>query len=513
MLADLNNGGERLFDSVFDVCISGSGPAGLPLALKLAAQKHRVLLLEAGGLQFSEISNNVYQGTNSGLEYFEPHACRQRFFGGTSNHWGGWCREMDAGNFEVREHVPYSGWPISKADLDPYFAEAAKILHVHTPQVADYLLQGETDPGLRKTAFRYSEPPARLGEKYRQAVTDSDQLVCVLNANLVDIDLNENLDAVTALRVSDYAGTRFRVTARYYVLCHGGIENPRTLLNANRQLKHGIGNGGDLVGRFFMEHPHFTTGFGIVNHAHRGLSRFAGISCSELRAAIYEPTEALQRSEKILSFGLRFAPQPGMCRSDENTAFRSRLRQFVCNSDALLGPGGTAAPEPDTELHFDMCFKTAAEQSPDPVSRIRLGEDVDRFGNRRVVINWQLNELDKRTLRQSALQAGSIMAGNDLGRIRLPQWLLDPDPVPPGLSIDEVAGYHHMGTTRMADSPRRGVVDRNQRVFGIANLYVGGSSVFATSGHVNPTFTIVQMSLRLAYHLDTTIRGSRGRNT
>lgn len=505
MLADLNNGGERLFDSVFDVCISGSGPAGLPLALKLAAQKHRVLLLEAGGLQFSEISNNVYQGTNSGLEYFEPHACRQRFFGGTSNHWGGWCREMDAGNFEVREHVPYSGWPISKADLDPYFAEAAKILHVHTPQVADYLLQGETDPGLRKTAFRYSEPPARLGEKYRQAVTDSDKLACVLNANLVDIDLNENLDAVTALQVCGYAGTRFRVKARYYVLCHGGIENPRTLLNANRQLTLGIGNATDLVGRFFMEHPHFTTGFGIVNHAHPGLSRFAGISCSELRAAIYEPTEALQRSEKILSFGLRFAPQPGMCRSDDNTAFRTRLRQFVCNSDALLGPGGTAAPEPDTELHFDMCFKTAAEQSPDPASRIRLGKDVDRFGNRRVVINWQLNELDKRTLRQSALQAGSIMAGNDLGRIRLPQWLLDPDPLPPGLSIDEVAGYHHMGTTRMADSPRRGVVDRNQRVFGIANLYIGGSSVFATSGHVNPTFTIVQMSLRLADHLDSSI--------
>jgi len=506
MLADLNDVGDRLFDGVFDVCISGTGPAGLPLALQLAAQKHRVLLLEAGGLQFSEVSNDVYQGTNSGLEYFEAHACRQRFLGGTSNHWGGWCREMHAGNFRVREHVPYSGWPISKADLDPYFEEAARILHVHTPQVADYLLQGGEDPGLRKTAFRYSEPPARLGEKFRQAVVSSDELVCVLNANLVDIDLNENLDAVRALQVSDYAGKRFRVSARHYVLCHGGIENPRTLLNANRQMKHGIGNATDLVGRFFMEHPHFTTGFGIVNHEHPSLSRFTGIRCSELRAAIYEPTEALQRSEKILSFGLRFSPQQGMCLTDDTTSFRSRLRQFVCNSDALLGPTGAAGPESDAERRFDMCFKTASEQSPDPASRIRLGEDVDRFGNRRVVINWQLNDLDKRTLRQSALHAGTIMAANDLGRVRLPEWLLDSDPVPPGLASDEVAGYHHMGTTRMADSPQRGVVDRNQRVFGIANLYIGGSSVFATSGHVNPTFTIVQMSLRLADHLDTTIR-------
>ena len=64
----------------------------------------------------------------------------------------------------------------------------------------------------------------------------------------------------------------------------------------------------------------------------------------------------------------------------------------------------------------------------------------------------------------------------------------------------------------MADTPQRGVVDRNQRVFGIANLYIGGSSVFATSGHVNPTFTIVQMSLRLAEHLNATLRGSQARN-
>jgi len=506
MLADLDDAAGSLFDTVFDVCISGSGPAGLPLALKLAARKHRVLLLEAGGLQFSQRSNDVYQGSNTGLEYFEPHASRQRFFGGTSNHWGGWCREMSAGNFMVREYVPYSGWPIRKADLDPYSAEAGKILHVHTPEVADYLLQGEQDAGLRKTAFRYSEPPARLGQKFRQAVAESDHLFCMLNASLVDIDLAENRDAVTAFHVSGYDGKRYRARAGQYVLCHGGIENPRTLLNANHQMQHGIGNDAGLVGHFFMEHPHFTTGFGIVNHAHPGLQRFAGAGCSGLRAAIYEPTEAFQQRERVLAFGLRFIPQQGMCQPDEQTPFRARLKQLVCNPDALLGSGEGVAPEAGAGRVFDMCFKTAAEQSPDPASRISLGDDRDRFGNRRVLVHWQLNELDIRTLKESALQAGRLMAENDLGRVRLPDWLLDADPVPPGLSSDEVAGYHHMGTTRMADSPRRGVVDRNQRVFGIANLYIGGSSVFATSGHVNPTFTIVQLSLRLADHLDAVVR-------
>jgi choline dehydrogenase-like flavoprotein len=264
MLADLDDAAGSLFDTVFDVCISGSGPAGLPLALKLAERKQRVLLLEAGGLQFSERSNDVYQGSNTGLEYFEPHASRQRFFGGTSNHWGGWCREMSAGNFQVREYVPWSGWPIRKADLDPYAAEAGKLLHVHTPEVADYLLQGEQDAGLRKTAFRYSEPPARLGQKFRQAVAESDYLVCILNASVVDIELAENRDAVTAFHISGYDGKRYRARAGQYVLCHGGIENPRTLLNANRQMQHGIGNDAGLVGKGPCFRPALHTAAGHV---------------------------------------------------------------------------------------------------------------------------------------------------------------------------------------------------------------------------------------------------------
>jgi choline dehydrogenase-like flavoprotein len=506
MLVDLNDAVGNIFNTPFDICISGSGPAGIPLALKLAERKHRVLLLEAGELQFTESSNKVYRGSNSGLEYFAPDACRQRFFGGTSNHWGGWCRELNAADFMVRNHVPDSGWPISKEALSPYFSEAGNILHTHTPRVADYLLEDGNDTNLRKTAFRYSEPAARLGIKYREAVESSPKLICVLNANVVDIDLNENLASVRSLQVSDYSGNRFRARAGLYTLCHGGIENPRSLLNANRQMKNGIGNDRDLVGRFFMEHPHFTVAFGLLNHEHPGVARFSQARRSDLRPGIYEPLEAFQNKEKILNFGLRFVPKQGMGLPSPGVSFKNRLRRFVCESDTLLDIADDINQDFGVNCPFDMWFKTASEQSPDPASRVRLGQDTDRFGKRRVDVNWRLNALDKYTLKQSALQAGRIMAVNDLGRVRLPEWLLDPGLEFPGLSRDEVAGFHHMGTTRMADSPARGVVDGNQKVFGIDNLYMGGSSVFTTSGHANPTFTIVQLSLRLADHLDTRIR-------
>ena len=208
-----------------------------------------------------------------------------------------------------------------------------------------------------------------------------------------------------------------------------------------------------LVGRFFMEHPHFTVAFGLLNHEHPGVTRFSHAKRSDLRVGIYEPVEAFQKKEKILNFGLRFVPKQGMGLPSPKLSFKNRLKRFVCESETLLDIVGDINQDFGVNCPFDMWFKTASEQSPDPASRIRLGQDIDRFGNRRVDVNWQLNALDKYTLKQSALQAGRIMAINDLGRVRLPEWLLDSGLVFPGLSKDEVAGYHHMGTTRMADSP------------------------------------------------------------
>jgi choline dehydrogenase-like flavoprotein len=80
--------------------------------------------------------------------------------------------------------------------------------------------------------------------------------------------------------------------------------------------------------------------------------------------------------------------------------------------------------------------------------------------------------------------------------------------VTPTMSLDTFpkqtkGGYHHMGTTRMSDHAKTGIVNGNCQVFGVNNLYIAGSSVFATSGAANPTLTLVALALRLAEHLDT----------
>ena len=135
------------------------------------------------------------------------------------------------------------------------------------------------------------------------------------------------------------------------------------------------------------------------------------------------------------------------------------------------------------------------EQTPNPNSRITLSQDLDALGLKRLNLDWRLTELEKRTVKVLAMTIGSEFGRLNMGRFQLPQWLVeDGDPGWTG-------GCHHMGTTRMSDNPKLGVVNSDCRVHGVNNLYVAGSSVFPTSGFVNPTFTIVALALRLVDHL------------
>jgi choline dehydrogenase-like flavoprotein len=135
------------------------------------------------------------------------------------------------------------------------------------------------------------------------------------------------------------------------------------------------------------------------------------------------------------------------------------------------------------------------EQAPDPDSCVRLARERDRFGLRRLVIDWRANDLDRRTARATLTALRDSLSASGCGTLTL-----DED------EIDEACGPlggHHIGAARMSTSPRFGVVDANCKVHHISNLFVAGSAVFPTSGHANPTLTIVALTCRLADHLKT----------
>lgn len=103
-----------------EVCIVGAGPAGITLALELAEKGVDVVLLEGGGMAPPEPEGlDLYRGEVSGRQY-PLRASRLRYFGGTSGHWGGWCRPLDEVDFAAKPNVEFSGWPITRTQLLPW---------------------------------------------------------------------------------------------------------------------------------------------------------------------------------------------------------------------------------------------------------------------------------------------------------------------------------------------------------------------------------------------------------
>jgi choline dehydrogenase-like flavoprotein len=197
--------------------------------------------------------------------------------------------------------------------------------------------------------------------------------------------------------------------------------------------------------------------------------------------------------DRVLNFGLRFR----LVEPDPFMGFKERLRDLVCASEWTLEAVNELRGKSLSCLRvMDGRLDLASEQAPNRLSRITLGSELDRFDMRRIKLNWQLSAIDVHTIQRAVFRFGQVFADLGLGRVRVNDWLSSDDPQFPGSG-----GHHHMCTTRMGASPDKGVVNSNQRVFGIDNLYIAGSSVFSTGGHANPTFTIVQLSLRLADHI------------
>jgi choline dehydrogenase-like flavoprotein len=466
-------------DRVFDVCVIGSGPAGITLARRLGAHGVSVALFEGGGLEFTPQSQDLYKGETAGQPYYPLEGPRLRFFGGSSNHWGGWTRPLDPYDFEPKQYHPLSGWPIAKTDLDPYAAEADAILDLPDDSPpADLMLEAADELVSRR--FRFSRPTTRFGEKFRDELEASKAIRVHLNANLVDLRVSDDQRAVTEAILRSYERPEpFSVKAKFFALCLGGIENPRALLNCDSQVAGGLGNEHDLVGRYFLEHPHAPAGRAVMR-------------APLTRMLVYSPTPHLMRAKKILNFGMRIGdfnqwnagdftgalePHPP-CTTDFDTLLASEMR-------------GKETPCP---AHVGDVF-IACEQSLEPGNRISLMPERDRFGLRKARLDWRLSDMDLRTLTTGAKEMAGHLAKYDAGRMKIADWLLD-DRLP---TADELwGGNHHMGTTRMSDDPKTGVVDAQSKVHSLENLYIGGSSVFATSGHANPTYTIVQLALRQA---------------
>ena len=479
-----------------DVCIIGAGAAGITLARELGSERRTVCLLESGGLAFNRAVQSLYEGRAEGQAVHRAYlrTSRLRYFGGTTNHWSGWCRPLDDIDFEPRPWLPHSGWPITKMALAPYYDRAAELVEIepfddaldegHGPEGA--IIFPEHDAAVVTKRFHFS-PPTRFGTFYRRELARADTTTVLLHANVIDLEANEAGTRIRRVRAATLTGRQLSVEANVYVLAAGAIENTRLLLVSDTVQTAGLGNQHDLVGRFFMDHQEVGTGYLVLTDHMDALAAYQG---GRAVMSVLALSREAQRRHKLLNVSVSLV-SGSLTRRSAAGGLPLGIGPGIARIDRLDG-GSARAPSGSPHAYARSIAR--AETSPNPESRVTLDEDVDALGLRRARLQWKLTDDDRLNIWRSMEVIAQELARTRRGRV-----LFDEDESDPWLGWQ--GGSHHMGTTRMNDDPQRGVVDRNGRVHGLTNLYISGSSIFPTVGFANPTLTIVALTLRLADHL------------
>lgn len=504
-----------------DVCVVGAGVAGITIARELVGTPISVCVLESGDRNLDRRARDAVRGPSTGYTYYRHTLARARAFGGSSRLWPldeGWrARPLDPIDFERRPGIEPSGWPLEGSELTSYYAHAQAVCDLGP---ADYDVTSWEDsrtPRLALDSQNVQTTMFQLGStdfsRYIDELRHAENVKVVLRATVIDIRTDENPQVVDRVTVANGEGGSLAVRAKVFVLATGGIDNARLLLASNGRHAQGLGNQHDLVGRYFMER--LSTRSGVLIPADPALAKHAGLYITHhvgttrvegtlrLDDAVIRREQLLNcvffllprsraftadgvRSIATLAKGLQRQPRPGHT--------RKHVANIVRDLPQIAALARERLPRPASAGEQVLAVRPQAEQLPNPASRVRLDHRRDRFGLPRAHLEWRLSEDDRRSIRrtQELLDAELRRAG--VGRLEHKLGSEEPPAMFEG-------NKHHMGTTRMADDPKEGVVDRNGRVHATANLYIAGSSVFPTAGASNPTLTIVALALRLAEHL------------
>lgn len=532
MIYDLEQDPDALPAHV-NLCIVGSGPAGISLALRLLQKNPdlKVALLEGGGRAPSSLSQELYEGKSIGFPQHDLQAARVRSLGGTSNLWSGWCNRLSPDDFEGKSWIKDSAWPINYKHIQPYYKSAYEFFGVD-PQgnVSDNnyahnpALKALDNSRVRSIFMQHSFPAMNVGQEYEARIAKSRALNLYLNANVTNVNLTEAGTKVRSIKVTPSHQERsYAISADNYVLACGGVENARILLSSTEINSRGVGNDNDCVGRYFIDHLH-SWNAGIHEFSGRNKShylKFSDYKGKKVTLGI-TPTYELRRNMELNNTVGYFSY---FSESHSNARFQQledakELKRLVqsreVKEEVAIRAFGTlrdldslilklrqdALATPKQTRKSAITLTMYAEQAPNRNSRIQLSEETDRLGIPKPILNWQIAEQDYRSIRQSTLLIASELAKAGICRVQLHRWLAQEESSWPGYLI---SSRHPMGTTRMASSPKTGVVDANCRVHGVNNLYLSGSSVFPTGGYANPTLTIVALSQRLADHLSSDV--------
>ncbi|TQQ83592.1 GMC family oxidoreductase [Halonotius terrestris] len=525
-----------------DVCVVGAGPAGALLSHSLANRGHDVVILEAGprfdkesrvdrmkrqihpdrGVdEIWDMGGERDEYTNSSERPMPLNKRRVKGVGGTSLHWASVVPRFRERDFEMQNrHGVGKDWPISYADLQPYYAEAEQEIGVAGPDEAphqppreqgypmDPLPTSYADKLFTKAAdaLGYDVQPMPMaintgaydrdecqgygtcehvcpsGGKYSADIhvekAEAEGAKVLTEVPVQRFEHGPDGEEITAAVYATPDGETRRQEADVFVAAAGAYETPRLLLlSASDQYPNGLANSSGTVGKYVMDHG--------------GALVIGFLPDQETHSAEYGP---------VISSGIQQFydddedPIGGINMMLLNQA-ESPLAQMAMESNAL---GDDLLAELKRQYGGTIGASTSAEMLPREDNTITLDESkTDNHGNPVLDIDITPGQY----VRDASAKAADVtteLVEEMGGRIAFEQGSHTPnaDYIEP-----EQYGYHPMGGTRMGEDPSESVVDPTLKTHDLDNLYISGGGVFVTGGAANPTLTIMALSLKAADHI------------
>ena len=505
-------------DSV--VVVIGSGAGGGTLANELCQKGIKVVLLEAGSRQSTDSFINDEWGSFFQLAWLDPRTTSGSWrvakdfpnlpawicktVGGTTTHWAGASLRLQEHEFAVKTHygeiagASLLDWPIGLADLEPYYDKAEDKMGVtRTNGVPG--LPGNNNfkvmyEGAKRVGYQKchtgrmainSHPRAdrsscqqlgfcfqgcKMGAKWSTLYTEipaaeeTGNLDLRAESHVLQIE-HDDTGKVTGVVYADADGNHQRQAARAVCVAGNSFESPRLLLNsASSQYPDGLANSSGQVGRNYMRHMTGSVyaSFREPVRMYRGTT-MAGIISDE---AIHDPSRGFAGGYELetLSLGLPFMAaflDPGAW----GRGFTSKLDQYEHMAGMWIV--GEDMPQERNGVSLDPEVKDAHGM---PVASVHFDDHVNDIA-----------------MREHAFKAGRAVY-DAAGAVEA--WEVPPYP-----------STHNLGTNRMSENARDGVVNKWGQTHDIANLFVSDGSVFTTGGAENPTLTIVALAIRQADYI------------
>jgi hypothetical protein len=514
----------------YDFCIIGAGMSGQIIASKI--KNRRIALIDSGKIHYNEKLQDLNNIEEKGLKFRNNHTNRLRQLGGSANLWANQIMTVEENEITNRDWIDSDlQWPIKYKDLYENYEAVLKYIHnssnedinnfeLDNNESFNSILENEFQTkdffSFRKHFWPKDVEKFNYKSNFTKKILNDDKIDFFENFTATKFKINETKQVLDEITIKSESKT-CKIKSKNFILSCGAIENARILLNNQSEYKI-LQN--DNIGKYFMDHARVTLG-SIKSKKKLPISilLFMKYRKFDLKKSI-QISPNFQKKFEILSGHSYLDPNFGENEDIFFTNFLKEIKKFLkfkgipnikiskFNLKKILEQIYFNIPKQISNsflnnlirlilkrkqkyLSFnEMNIHYQGEQAPNVYSSIKLSNKLDSNKQKKVIVNWQLKEIDYKSQEQFISLLKKSFNNNDLLTFteNLNQQITD--------------ASHHSGTTRMSKNRLSGVVDNNCKFHDLNNVYISGNSVFRTAGSGNPGLTNMALSYRLGEYLN-----------